>query len=249
MNKRRRQTGYTLVEVVVVIIIVGILATTAMRSMRSISDVTRTEDTKLRLDRLAKAMVGDPTVTSEGNRVSYGYVGDIGALPASLDALVQNPGSYTTWHGPYIRDDYSSGGTNTNFKQDGWGKEIAFSGGASLISSGSGSNITRNLANATSALLHNKVTVVVTDMNRNVPGTAYKDSVRFVLSLPDGAGGVATRTKNPDKNGYAQFDSIPVGLQTLKVVYTPTNDTTTRRLNVNPGENTYTEISLYRKTW
>lgn len=249
MNTDRSQTGYTLVELVVVIIIVGILATTAMRSMKSISDVSRTEETKLRLNRLAIAMVGNPDATSEGSRVNYGYVGDIGALPGNLDALVQNPGGYSTWRGPYIRDEYTIGAGNTMFKQDGWGKDIVYSGGTTLVSNGSGTNVTQNLANSTTALLRNKVTVVVTDMNRKVPGVSYKDSVKFVLSLPNGAGGVVTKIKTPDKNGYAQFDSVPIGLQSLTVVYTPTSDTITRRLNINPGEDTYTEIILYRKNW
>lgn len=245
----RRDSGYTLVEIIVVIIIIGILATTAFRSMKGVSDVTRVEETRQTMDRLAIAIVGDPNCTSEGSRTNYGYVGDVGALPPNLTALVQNPGGYTTWHGPYVRDLFTTGGANSSYAQDAWGNAISYSGGTSLSSTGGGSPLTRSLANSASAILSNRVSVVVTDLDRNLPGTSFKDSVRFVLTFPNGSGGTTTRTKNPNRNGLAQFDSIPIGLHSLRVVYTPTNDTVTRYLNVNQGEDTYSEISLYRSLW
>ncbi len=249
MKTRDLQAGYTLIEIVVVIIIVAIIAATALRSMRTINDVTKTEATKQTLDRLAVAIVGDPKTTSEGTRIDYGYVGDVGALPPNLDALVQNPGSYATWHGPYVRDQYSSGGANTEFKKDGWETDIAYSGGVTLTSTGGGSSITRNLENSTDDLLRNRVTVVVLDQSGNVPGTIYKDSVHFLLSFPNGAGGRLARVGNPDRNGYAVFDSIPIGQQTLRVIYSPFNDTLTRIITVNPGENSYSQVNLFRKAW
>lgn len=249
MSTRKFQAGYTLIEIVVVIVIIAILATTAIRSMRTINDVTRVETTRQTLDRLAAAIVGDPNITSEGTRINYGYVGDIGSLPPNLDALVQNPGSYSTWRGPYVRDQYTSGGANTEFKKDGWGTDIAYTGGVTLTSTGNGSPIARNLANSADNLLHNRVTLVVADQDGNVPGTVYKDSVSFVLSYPDGSGGITTRSEHPDRNGYAVFDSTPIGQQTLRVIYSPANDTLTRVITINPGEDSYSQINLFRNVW
>jgi prepilin-type N-terminal cleavage/methylation domain-containing protein len=245
----RFRAGYTLIEMVVVIVIVGILATTAMQSMKRVTTTTRVEETCQTLNRLAVGMVGDPTVTSDGARTSYGYVGDVGALPPSLTALVQNPGSYATWHGPYVRDLFTTGSGNTQYAKDAWGNAITYGGGTTLASTGGGSSITRIIANSTTAILRNKVSLVVTDLDKSLPGSTYKDSVTCLLTFPNGSGSTTTRSKSPDKNGAVVFDSIPMGQPTLRVVYKPTSDTLTRFLNVNPGEVTYSEVSLFRSVW
>ena len=70
--------------------------------------MARTETTIARMDMLARAIAGDPNLISGGVRSDFGYVGDVGALPSNLDQLVTNPG-YSTWGGPYVRDEYSAG--------------------------------------------------------------------------------------------------------------------------------------------
>ncbi|RME30712.1 MAG: type II secretion system protein, partial [Candidatus Zixiibacteriota bacterium] len=100
----RGQRGYSLIELVVVLIIVGILASVALKSLRTAGVVAKTEQTRHELDKLAWAITGNPERSSGGVRSDYGYIGDVGALPPNLDALVTNPG-YATWKGPYIRDD------------------------------------------------------------------------------------------------------------------------------------------------
>jgi prepilin-type N-terminal cleavage/methylation domain-containing protein len=241
--------GYTLVEVMVVIVIIGILSTTALRTLKTVTTTTRIEETRQTLDRLATAIVGDPNVTSDGSRTSYGYVGDVGSMPANLTALVQNPGGYSTWHGPYVRDQFTTGGANTSYAKDAWGNAISYSGGTTLSATGGGTNLTRVLAYSAGAILRNRVSLVITDQDQSLPGTAYKDSVTCLLTFPNGTGSTTTRSKNPDKNGSVLFDSIPIGQPTLRVIYSPTDDTLTRVLNVNPGENSYSEIRLYRSVW
>ncbi len=249
MNRLAGVRAYTLIELVAVVVIIGIIATVALRSLKSASDVSRVEQTKQRLDRLAIAIAGDPSLISGGGRTSYGYVGDVGALPTSLDALVQNPGGYSTWKGPYVRDDFTSGGSYSSFKQDAWGKPFSYSGGLNITSTGSGSSITRVVAASSGQLLLNKVTTVVTDLGKSTPGATFKDSVKLLLTTPNGAGSTITKVRYPDAEGYAQFDSIPIGRYDLRVVYLPTNDTIVRPLHVNPGQEVYTELSLYRKVW
>lgn len=241
--------GYTLVEVLVVVIILGVLSTIAVKSLKGINDVTKTEQTRKTLDQLAFAIAGDPSILSAGKRASFGYLGDVGSLPPNLDALVLNPGSYATWHGPYIRDQFTTGGANSSFKLDGWGRNISYSGGNALTSTGGSTTLSRSLSDAVSDLVVNKVTVVVTDLDKTPPGTAYKDSVRIVLNVPNGAGSIAARVKIPDRGGVAQFDSIPIGRQELIVVYLPTSDTVTRTITVEPKSNPYIELSLFRSVW
>ena len=93
--------GYSLIELLVVIIILGVIATVAVKSLTGVNDTVRIEETRQELSHLAWAIAGRPKLVSGGQRTDYGYVGDVGSLPVNLTALVQNPGSYSTWDGPY----------------------------------------------------------------------------------------------------------------------------------------------------
>ncbi|HEX2898011.1 MAG TPA: hypothetical protein VHP63_08185, partial [candidate division Zixibacteria bacterium] len=193
---------------------------------------------------------GDPNVTSGGTRTSFGYVGDVGGMPPNLDALVSNPGGFATWKGPYLRDDYlpSSGSSNTEFKVDEWGTAYNYSG-YTITSTGGSSTITRKVANSVNELIYNTVAVTVTDQDQVPPGNTGKDSVRIVLTHPNGAGGINTKTRYPAKDGFVAIDSVPIGQHTLRVIYTPLNDTLTRKVTVNAGELTSVNVSLFRTVW
>lgn len=246
---RHTNSGYTLIEVLLVVIILGVLSTVALKSLGTLNETARIERTRLALDRLAIAIAGDPSVITDGQRATYGYIGDVGALPPTLDALVQNPGSYATWRGPYIRDEFTTGGANSTFKLDGWGNVIAYGGTATLSSNSGGNSLTRQLAGSVSDLTLNSITAVVSDWDKTPPGSVYRDSVRCVLYCPNGTGGISVRTKYPDAGGRVQFDSVSIGLRQLAVVYIPTADTVKRMIAVEPKSDSYIEISLYRDSW
>ena len=251
MNRSRRHfsPGYTLIEVLLVVIILGVLSTVALKSLGSVNETARIERTRQTMDRLAVAIAGDPSIITDGQRASFGYVGDVGALPATLDALVLNPGSYATWKGPYVRDQFTTGGANSTFKQDGWGNIIGYGGAATLSCNSGGTSLTRQIAGSVADLTINKVTAVISDWDKTPPGSVYRDSVRCVLYCPDGLGGVASRTKYPDGGGRVEFDSVPIGLRQVAVVYIPTADTVKRVVAVEPKSESYIEISLYRDSW
>lgn len=242
-------SGYSLIELVIVIVIIGILATITLRSMSGTNSAARVEQTTRQLARIAHAIAGDPNLVSGGVRTNYGYLGDIGGLPPNLDALVANPGGYATWKGPYIQDELTPDASNTRFKLDGWGQAISYSGGATVASSGGGSSITRSIAPTVNALLRNQVTVSITDLAGVPPGTIYKDSVRALLDIPNGAGSVTTRIKFPSQDGFLIYDSIPIGQHLLRIVYTPNNDTLRRQVHVDPGTVVPVDIQLFRKVW
>lgn len=241
--------GYTLVELVVVIIIVAVLASITMRSMRGATDIARTEETKQELDKLAFAIVGNQERMSGGSITDFGYVGDVGALPDSLGALVINPGGYSTWDGPYIRDEFTDGSGDTEYCLDAWGKVYSYSGGVTITSSGSGSNITRQITNTVDNLIYNTVSLTVTDLDNTPPGSTYGDSIKFILTYPDGSGSTTSATKFPGSDGYVQFDSIPIGQHQLKMIYIPSSDTSICRVTVNPASRYYKEFSLASDVW
>ena len=238
-------------ELLAVIVIVSIIATVAMKSLTGVNDVVRCEKTKSELNKLAWAVAGKPDLVSGGVRTDYGYIGDIGSLPPNLDALVTNPGAYGTWDGPYIRDDFytSTSGSETSYKVDAWGSQYSYSGGITISSSGSGSAITRNIAGSIDDLLYNTISVVITDLGNTPPGVSYKDSITFLLTYPDGSGSTVTVSRIPGSDGFAQFDSIPVGLHSFRMVYIPDNDTLVSKVNVDPGHDCYTEIQHFTYDW
>jgi len=246
----KKTAGYSLFELLAVIIIVGIIAAVSMRSMRGAVDISRAEETKQEMNHLAWAICGNPNLVSGGVRTDFGYVGDIGALPATLDNLVTNPG-YATWDGPYIHDDYyaASGGSESEFKYDAWGTEYTYTGD-SIISTGGGTTIAREVAYSTADLLSNVVQALIADVNNTPPG-GDASSVDVVLIYPDGSGSVDTVTTNPAGNGFASFSSVPVGHHGLLVIYTsdPTYDTLFRKVVVYPKDSFYTEISFSQNYW
>ncbi len=241
--------GYSLVELLAVIVIISILASIAMKSLGGINSIVRLEQTQQEMDRLAHAIAGDPELVSAGTRPSLGYVGDVGALPPDLDALVSNPG-LGTWDGPYLSDDFSTDGSSSRYDKDAWGQPYVYSGGITITSTGGGEgNVTRTIAKSTDDLLYNAVMAVVVDLDFTPPGPINKDSVTLALTYPDGSGSTNTDTQSPAADGFARFDSIPVGQHTLELIYEPTNDTIARVVSISPGEDFYAEIQYHGDVW
>ncbi|MFC1475028.1 prepilin-type N-terminal cleavage/methylation domain-containing protein [Candidatus Zixiibacteriota bacterium] len=242
--------GYSLFELIVVIVIIGIIATVSLKSMRQTYDSIRVEETKKELDMLAQAIVGTHDLISGGNRTEFGYIGDIGSLPPNLSALVTNPG-YATWDGPYINDKFyaSVGGSESEYAYDGWGKAYTYSGGLTIISNGGSSTITREIAASTNILLNNSLSFNITDLDLTPPGDTYKDSVKFSYTYPNGTGSIATVEKYPTSNGLVQYNTLPIGQHTLKVIYIPDNDTLQRVIIIEPGQTNYQEINLNGNYW
>ncbi len=251
MHISNSKKGYSLIELMVVIIIISIIAAVSVKTLMTSSNTVRTERSKDEMDELAFAVAGNPDLVSGGTRSDFGYVGDVGSMPASLDALVINPGGFATWNGPYLKDDYlaASGGANSEFKVDDWGSGYIYSSGVTITSTGSGQTITRKIANSVGDLLYNSVAVTVTDINQSPPGPIYKDSINVLLTYPNGTGGTVTIARAPASDGFVQIDSVPIGLHSLRTVYLPDNDTLRRKIAVNPGELALVDVQLFNNPW
>lgn len=241
-----REAGFTLVEVVLVLIISAILVSVALRSGVSISDAAKVEETKQEMESLEFAIVGNPSLQNNGVRADFGYVGDVGALPANLDALVANPGGYATWKGPYVKTRFSQ--TSDDYKRDAWGVLYSYSGLA-VTSSGSGSSMVRTFGNSVDDLLRNTVTGNVLDYDGTPPGTIYRDSVRLSLTIPDGIGGTTTKTVTPAASGYFSIDSVPIGNQSLKAVYVPNGDTIATFISILRNSSANAELKFTNNLW
>jgi len=238
--------GFTFIELILTIVVIGILISVAVQQISPVMDTFNEEETRAEMDRIAYAVIGDGDINKNvGNY--FGYVGDIGAMPPNLDALLANPGSYGTWNGPYLNSDFEQ--DPDDFKKDAWQADYIYSGGVSIISSGSGDNIVRHLANSVEDILYNTATGNIFDLDGTPPGNVYDDSIAIFLTVPDGAGATAVKSSGVDAGGYFSFDSIPTGNHNIDVIYFPAGDTVRRSILVYPKTNVYNEIYLASNYW
>lgn len=255
MKKLLTMSGFTLTELVIVIVIIGIIGTVALREMLASIDDARFEQTRSELDQLAFAIVGNPALHTSGARSDFGYVGDVGALPPDLNALVANPGGFSTWDGPYIIAGAGPGDNPSlgSHLSDAWNVAYTYpvvtGSGVAIRSSGSAVDIDRVIAPAASDLLSNTVSGFITDANRQPPGPVYRDSVAVLLTYPDGAGSMTTAGVMPSADGSFGFSGIPVGNHTLRIVYVPSADTTAYSVCVTPGSEVKLDVAAPMDLW
>jgi general secretion pathway protein G len=233
----RKDRGFTMIELVVVIIVLAIIAGVAVRKMGGAISTAQVEQTKTELDNLAYAIVGNPGSYALGSRGDFGYLGDVGGLPPNLDALYGNPGGYATWSGPYIERGIKS----TDYKKDAWGSDYVLTG-TTLRSTGSGTNIDKLFANSIAALTSDTLTGIVFDANLTRPGSVYKDSLKILLTYPNGTGGTTTATTFPDRNGRFTIANLPIGPRTIRVIYLPMSDTLSLPITVYPGKTSRLDV-------
>jgi len=235
MRYLKDNKGISLIELTIMLVVIGILTAVAMKTMTPAVEDARRVKTEREMETLAKGIVGDPTLLSSSRRANFGYVGDVGAFPPNLSALVINPG-YGTWHGPYLPAGYAE---DTNgYQLDEWGSAYTYTGGLTISSSGHGTPIVKKIADATSDYLLNSYAGTVLDALDSLPGSIKKDSVNINVIIPDGTGGTLTKTYYPLASGLFRLDSLPVGQHALNIIYVPQNDTLVRSITILPRQQT-----------
>ncbi len=225
-------SGMSLIELTAIIIVVGILTSMAMQTMTVLVEDVRQVRTERELNDLSLAIVGNPDITQNGLRSDFGYVGDIGSFPPNLSALATNPGGYTTWDGPYTQSSLDQ--DTLGFKTDEWGTLYSYSGGITINSTGSGTTITKKIADASSDYLLNQLNGTIRDANDSVPGAIYQDSVRIQVTIPNGAGATITKQYSPNAAGAFTLDSLPARTHAIDAIYIPNNDTLHRFQTILP---------------
>jgi hypothetical protein len=227
--------GFTLVEATLSLGIIGLVLTGGiLLTFRNVSD-TRAQDTLDKLTQIKRAIVGDPRIVTKESRTDFGFVGDVGNVPASLNNLwIQGSiPSFTFdataklgagWQGPYV----PIGPIEffNDIDKDAWGNSIQYSAAigtsattgqqynARLISAGPDGAVGTS-DDLTLEIYENEMTSQVVgyvrDANLNpLPGVSAK------INYPS-SGVLASQSVQTDASGAYSFSNIPTGNRSVEI--------------------------------
>jgi hypothetical protein len=221
-----------------VIVLVGVLSVATIDVITDTLNQSRFEATVSKMQQIQNAMIGNIAITENNVRTSFGFLGDVGAIPTASQgilALVSQPtpalAAYainTTvrfgigWNGPYI----SGGNTGTNYTLDGWGNAFVYNPTANpptLVSYGSdgvagGTSFAQDL---TVTLSNQLVSATVQGFICN-HGAPFTSNAQVELNYPNGSA-VLTQsliTVATVNAGYFSFSNVPLGVRSI-TVYQP----------------------------
>ena len=191
-SKRR---GVTLLELLVVMMILSLILTAAVKTWDVTLERGRFETTTRKLDQLTSVIVGNPNYTVSGQRVDFGYVGDMGKLPDNLKELIVNPNpglpeSLNPWRGPYIRATFNE--SPDGYRIDGWGDTITYNKDSLFVRSfgsyapgpiGQEHWITRSFGYEKQDLVNNTVSGQVLDIRGIPPGDTLFNNLDIMVSF------------------------------------------------------------------
>ncbi len=204
--------GVTLMELLVVILIIGLLGAVALRTIDATTNQSRFEATKKEMLELVKGIVGNPDLLSDGVRINFGYVGDMGRLPDSLSALFLPEGD--NWKGPYITGRFRE--DRQGWLTDAWGQPYEYDKENLLIrSTGGRQTLTAKIIDDTNDLFNNYISGVITDITGGPPvELASKILIRLMVPR-DGI--LVAETTRPRRDGFYEFFAVPIGYHLMVV--------------------------------
>lgn len=134
--------GFTLLEAIVVLAIVGALVGAIVPLAFEQVQADRAQRTLERMDVLKRGVIGNPRMVEVGNQETFGFTGDLGQLPDSLEQLRFQDGlsAYTVdpatqlgvgWRGPYLPEEVAE--EAESFNRDAFGRELEFSRGDTTV--------------------------------------------------------------------------------------------------------------------
>lgn len=94
MTGRRREKGFTLMEMLVVLVVIGLIAAVAVPQVMRLLEGAKSKAAKIQLETVSQSLAF--------------YQLDMGAYPTSeegLKALWERPAGRPEWAGPYVRRD------------------------------------------------------------------------------------------------------------------------------------------------
>jgi len=239
--------GVTLIELLVVLMILSLILTAAVKTWDVTLERSRFEQTRQKLEALTKAIVGDPDYLVNGERVDFGYIGDMGSLPRTLADLavapLVAPAESSRWRGPYVKGVFSQ--SPDAYRIDGWGDTIVYNSDSMFVRSYGGRLvdrtkwITRTFGYTKAEVLRDSVAGRVVDIRGMAP-PHDTIRIRIAVQLEYPREGKPHRDSiTPGSEGQFWFRDIPQGIQLLRAVYwrsimPPIAETTQKYITVLP---------------
>ncbi len=231
--------GVTLIEMLIVILILGLLVAVGYRTIDATNYESRFNKTNKQMTEIVKGFVGNPDLVSDGRRISFGYVGDMGQLPAGLSALITSDGP--NWKGPYLPRQFVE--DTISFKSDGWGNTFQYDQQSAYIrSTGNGKQVmTMKIVDTITDLFNNSISGIITDIN-SAPPAEFSQKVNIRLTIPENGYSVDTICA-PLADGYFAFSSVPIGYHRMIVTKQfGTRDSVIRWVSVLPRSNIIADV-------
>lgn len=199
------KSGFTLIEMVVVMAIVAILAGILVPLTYKAVEQANDTATLQKLELLKKAMIGDTQLIQNGIRTDFGFVGDIGALPQTLEELAANPTpGYEKWRGPYLVETDSGAST-----KDSWRREINY-----LVDSPDpeGRTVSATLTSAGADGIVGTVDDIILRIDKSevTPASSIRANLKF-HSYTAAAWSVKFELKYHDPSGSVGESFLPLG--------------------------------------
>lgn len=242
LSLRKNNRGFTLIEVLMVLMLVGILAAVAITATTSSVNNQAFDKTVFEMTQIRNAIMGNPDESARGSRVSFGYFGDIGAMPSAIGDLIAKPGAVAAWstdttnrisvgwRGPYI----TNADPAVDYTKDGWGNAYVYSPAAvppTLTSLGSDGAV-GGTGLAQDITIQFPTTSRLATVNGFIIQTAAGDypagaSASATIYYPDGVGGVTSTTVASaiGAKGAFSFSNIPFGVRSLTFTASTTGAT------------------------
>ncbi|MCS7250317.1 MAG: prepilin-type N-terminal cleavage/methylation domain-containing protein [candidate division WOR-3 bacterium] len=236
----KKSSGVTLLEMIVVMVIIGILAGISLSAIDRIRERSQIDETMEELKRIGKAITGDPELIVDGKRIDFGYVGDMGKLPDSLGALINNEGGL--WRGPYLKLNFSE--DKESYKIDAWGRYYQYTPeDLSIRSFANGRfTLTYKIAESYDELFNNKIYGYIYDNEKNPPGNK---AAEFRVSCEYPRNGERVYVESiPKEDGFFSFDNIPIGTHLVKVY--SSRETLQKYVTVLPRSQVFIEFKIPR---
>lgn len=230
-----RDTGLSLIELIIILAVMVVLIALLVPSTVQILSGARRNVTLDEMENLEKAMIGDPHLKTSGVRSGFGYLGDMGNLPSTLDDLMtqgaqpayafnSSKGVGAGWRGPYIT--LGPGSDAASHRVDAFGNDYTYSNtdyvnglgqtvDAKLVSLGADgvAGGTGNDEDVTLETLRAETTATVTGYGFGLDGTPL--SVATVTMNYPANGTLTSATTTTDSAGFYQFTNIPFGIRSV----------------------------------
>lgn len=229
------EPGLSLIELIVILAVLVTLVALLVPSTVQQLTAARRDDTVYEMEGLKEALIGDPDLVAQGVRTDFGYLGDIGDLPAALDELVvqdgQPPYAFESnvrvgagWKGPYIT--LGPGSDENSHERDAFGNDYLYddtdyvndegqlvdarvmSLGADGVSGGTGVD-----EDVTLEILKAETTATVNGYAHDASDTPLPGAEVSIHYPEDGV--LISESATTDPNGFYEFADIPFGMQSV----------------------------------